>query len=157
MINDADVAEDIVQDQFVYLWENKQRLASVASIKAYLFKSVKNKSINFLKKQYHSNAVGELDKNSVTEPFASIDLLEEAELISLLEKALEGLPVRYRTIFTMKRFGEMTNQEVASNLNISVKTVEAQMTIAMKKLGAYFSENWFLPILFLIGCTILFL
>jgi RNA polymerase sigma-70 factor, ECF subfamily len=159
LVNDADTAEDIVQEQFVYLWENWQRLAPISSIKAYLFKSVKNRSLNYLKKQFYKNGVDKFEYIETpqvkTSPAAS-DLLENQELEILLGRALGNLPLRCRTIFTMKRFAEMSNKEIADNLNISVKTVEAQMTIAMKKLNAFVSVDWCLFVFSLINFHILF-
>jgi RNA polymerase sigma-70 factor, ECF subfamily len=154
LVNDTDTAEDIVQEQFIYLWENWQRLSTISSIKAYLFKAVKNKSLNYLKKQFSKKGIIRLHE-SVEIPQdrmqpSAIELLETKELEELLEKALNSLPLRCRTIFNMKRFAEMSNKEVAESLNISVKTVEAQMTIAIKKLSAYVSSYWSLFVLFLI-------
>jgi RNA polymerase sigma-70 factor, ECF subfamily len=153
LVNDKDVTEDIVQEQFIYLWENRQRLATISSIKAYLFKAVKNKSLNYLKKQFSKKGIIQLNDSvevpqDRTQPSAS-DLLESKELENLLEKALNSLPLRCHTIFNMKRFAEMNNKEVAESLNISIKTVEAQMTIAIKKLSAYLSANWYLLIFLL--------
>jgi len=146
LVNDRETAEDIVQEKFVYLWENRQRLVNIVSIKAYLYKAVRNQSLNFLKKHYPKimdNSIEELseiiqDKGLPT----PMELLESKELENLLEKALESLPVRCRTIFTMKRFAEKSNREIAKSLQISIKTVEAQITIALKKLRAFVSVNW---------------
>lgn len=157
-VNDADVAEDIVQEQFVYLCENWQRLVTISSIKAYLFKSVKNKSLNYLKKQFSKKRIIPLQESveipqDRMQPSAS-DLLENEELEKLLEKAIESLPLRCRTIFNMKRFAEMSNKEIAVSLNISIKTVEAQMTIAIRRLIAFMSINWCLLVFLLIDSTL---
>jgi RNA polymerase sigma-70 factor, ECF subfamily len=158
LVNDADIAEDIVQEQFVYLWENWQRLATIFSIKAYLFKAVKNKSLNYLKKQFSKKSIIPLQE-SVEIPQdrmqpSDSNLLENEELEKLLEKAIESLPLRCRTIFNMKRFAEMSNKEIAVCLNISIKTVEAQMTIAIRKLIAFMSINWCLFVFLLIDTTL---
>ena len=62
--------------------------------------------------------------------------------MAIVERALEKLPERCRIIFVMKRFDGKTNKEIAEFLNISIKTVEAQMTIAIKKMTSYVSVQW---------------
>lgn len=145
-VNDRCVAEDIVQDNFVYLWENRERLYKMDSIKAYLFTAVKNKSLNYLKAKYIKNTLHEIDnyRDSIIDNIdpSALELLECDELEAILEKALNHLPERCRIIFTMKRFGGKTNKEIAESLNISVKTVEAQMTIAIKKLSLFVNAHW---------------
>jgi RNA polymerase sigma-70 factor (ECF subfamily) len=146
LVSDPEAAEDIVQEQFVYIWENRHRLTPIYSIKAYLYKAVKNRSLNHLKKQFNKNKLVRLDEFTETPQTAAFpsasELLESSELETILEKALENLPIRCRTIFTMKKFAELSNKEIAGHLNISVKTVEAQITIAIRKMSAYLSANW---------------
>jgi RNA polymerase sigma-70 factor, ECF subfamily len=158
LVNDANIAEDIVQEQFVYLWENWQRLATIFSIKSYLYKAVKNRSINHLKKQFSENRFLQfhevIDISQERTQASANDLLENEELEKLLEKAIESLPLRCRTIFNMKRFAEMSNKEIAESLDISIKTVEAQMTIAIKKLIAFMSINWCLLVFLLIDTSL---
>ncbi len=153
-VTNKDVAEDIVQGLFIYLWENRERLVTIPSVKSYVFTAAKNRSLNYLRKVY-SEKTGNTDlneqetgmKRSLPNPE---ELLESKELEIILEKGIELLPVKCRTIFTMKRFGDLTNKEVAKKLNISVKTVEAQMTIALRKLTAFLSTHWGLIFLLLI-------
>lgn len=154
-VMDKNAAEDIVQDLFLYLWENWEKMADIASIKSYAYTAVKNRSLSYLKKQF----VGEITENaeytkeSVTDGVlrSPQELIECKELEAILEKALESLPLKCRAIFTMKRFGELSNKEVAENLQISVKTVEAQMTIAIRKLTSFISDHWELILLILIN------
>ena len=154
-VNDHDVAEDIVQDNFVYLWENWTRLAKIDSIKAYMFVAVKNKSINYLQKKYIKNTLHQIEdyRDSMIDnqhPTA-LELLECQELEAILARALSHLPERCRIIFTMKRFAGKSNKEIAKDLDISVKTVEAQMTIAIKKLSAFVNAHWDKPLVILLN------
>jgi RNA polymerase sigma-70 factor (ECF subfamily) len=154
-VNDRDVAEDIVQDNFVYLWENWARLAKIDSVKAYLFAAVKNKSLNYLQKKYVKNTLRQIEDyqdlmSDIQHPTA-LELLECQELEAILEKALNNLPERCRIIFTMKRFAGKSNKEIAKDLDISVKTVEAQMTIAIRKLSAYVNTHWEVPAIILLN------
>lgn len=155
LTGDKEIAEDIVQEKFVYIWEHRQRLERINSLQSYLFTAVKNSSINHLKKQFRRNPdyclgnIAEVHLND-TIPDPS-ELLENKELAILLEKALADLPEKCRIIFTMKKMGEFTNKEIARKLNISVKTVEAQMTIAFKKLMAFVTAHWALIFLIFIN------
>jgi RNA polymerase sigma-70 factor (ECF subfamily) len=154
-VNDRDVAEDIVQDNFVYLWENWARLAKIDSVKAYLFAAVKNKSLNYLQKKYVKNTLHQIEDyqdlmSNIQHPTA-LELLECLELEAILERALNLLPERCRIIFTMKRFAGKSNKEIAKDLDISVKTVEAQMTIAIRKLSAYVNTHWEVPAIILLN------
>jgi RNA polymerase sigma-70 factor, ECF subfamily len=148
---DAENAEDIVQDLFIYLLENWARLSNISSIKSYMFTAAKNQSISYMLKPFSEKK--RIDLSIVRESAPHInpqDIFESKELESIIEKALEALPHKCHTIFTLKRFGEFSNKEIAEKLHISVKTVEAQMTIALKKMYAFISTRWELIILFLI-------
>jgi RNA polymerase sigma-70 factor (ECF subfamily) len=149
-----EVAEDIVQEFFVYLWEHWNRLSTIASIKSYAYTAVKNRSLNCLQKQFSFKkgiATSEMEETEVNSKLPDPqELLESKELEKILEKALEALPARCRTIFLMKRFEEFSNKEVAEKLKISEKTVEAQMTIAIRKITAFVSDRWGLVFLLLI-------
>jgi len=145
-VNDSTVAEDIVQEQFIYVWENRKKLKHSSSLKAYLFKAVKNRSINFLRKQFPRLSDQRLENNADSDIENNLpspqEILENKELTAILEKGLESLPPKCRVIFNMKRFAGKTNREISEDLQISIKTVEAQMTIAIKKLSAFVSNNW---------------
>lgn len=140
LVHNKDIAEDIVQEQFIYLWENREKLEHIESIEAYLYRSVKNKSINHLKYWFSKNTYP-LDtdlietKQNITPPDPS-EILENKELSVIFKKEVEKLPEKCRIIFSLKRFANMTNLEISEKLQISVKTVEAQTTIAIKKLAA---------------------
>jgi len=144
LINNYEAAEDIVQEQFVGLWENWERLNPIESIKGYLFQSVKNRSINYLKNQ---SILIHPDENTLWLNFESklpvaSEMVENKELEKIIDQAIEQLPERCRAIFILKRIDEMSNKEIADQLNISVKTVEAQMTIALKRLYQFISNHW---------------
>ena len=144
-VTEKDEAEDIVQEFFVYLWENWKRLAIISSVRSYAYTSVKNRSLNHLQKQFSGNKGDDCINVQETELNSELpdpqELLQGKELENILEKALEALPLRCRTIFIMKRFGELSNKDVAKKLHISVKTVESQMTIAIRRITAFVSAR----------------
>ena len=151
-VNDSDVAEDIVQEQFIYIWEHRAKLKHTSSIKAYLAKAVKNRSLNYLRDQFSRKTDQQLEVVAKFDAKYELpsEILEIKELEAILEKGIESLPIKCRIIFSMKRFAGMTNREISENLQISIKTVETQMTIALKKLSTFVSKNWSLFTLTLI-------
>ena len=154
-VNDISAAEDIVQDQFVYIWEKGKNLSEYISVRSYLYKAVKNRSINCVKKSLKDKSLKFTGNQQENEIAASLndpaEMLENEEIDIIINKALQSLPKKCRTIFLMRRQSEMSNKEIASELDISVKTVEAQMTIAIKKLTSFISEHWELVFVLLIN------
>jgi RNA polymerase sigma-70 factor (ECF subfamily) len=146
LVNDKETAEDIVQEQFVYIWENRKRLGNIKSLKSYIYKAVRNKSINHLKRRF--SRISEYSTENIAEIYLQgslpdpEEMLKNKELGNILNKAFAQLPEKCRIIFTIKKMGELTNKEIAEKLGISVKTVENQMTIAFKKLIKYISDHW---------------
>lgn len=135
----SEVAEDVVQETFTNLWLNWERLSKIESLKSYLYTSVKNNSVREMKRNYfRTNSLNIEDyEHTVSEAQQTTaqQSMEYDELLLIVEKALERLPKKCRAIFVLKRFDGKTNKEIAELLSISVKTVEAQMTIAIKKLS----------------------
>ena len=146
LVGDKEMAEDIVQEQFIYIWDKRERLGISSSIRSYLFTAVKHRSINYLRKQFLRNSDFCTENFSENELIGTLpdpaNILENKELGEILDQALTNLPEKCRIIFTMKKIGELTNKEIALKLKISVKTVENQMTIAFKKLIGFISEHW---------------
>lgn len=157
-VNDPIAAEDIVQEQFIYLWEHRKQIKKKEGAKSYLYKAVRNRSLTHLKSKYfryvHHEEIDLPALNLVSELPDPGDLLENKELKAMLEEALEALPEKCRIIFTLKKIGELSNREIAEQLTISVKTVEAQMTIAFKKLIQFISSRWTFLLLFFAGMLI---
>jgi RNA polymerase sigma-70 factor (ECF subfamily) len=128
-----EVAEDIVQDVFVYLWNNRKTIEITTSIKAYLYSSVRHGALNWLKRQSVEQAY---------EPEASefVVYMQETEYsdeeLSALESAkrmLNELPERCRAIFLMNRVEGKKYREIAQELNISINTVKSQLLKAYRK------------------------
>jgi RNA polymerase sigma-70 factor (ECF subfamily) len=145
-VKDTATSEEIVQNLFVSIWENRNNLNIQISVRAFLYTSVKNKALNYLRNEKtrkgHENEFAHEQALKVEQ---MIDLCEHEELQQLIKEAIEDLPTQCRTIFEMSRLQNLTYNEIASQLNISPKTVEAQMSIALKKLRSKLSP--FLSIL----------
>ncbi|MDP2338303.1 MAG: RNA polymerase sigma-70 factor [Bacteroidota bacterium] len=134
---DFDLSRSIVQQVFVDLWIKRDKLL-VSSLQSYLYHSVHNAALDVLKhKKVEARYLSSLDKS---EPEEMTDLMEEAELADRINRAIQNLPEKCREIFLLCRFEELKYSEIATRLNISVKTVEMQIGIAMKKLRKELSD-----------------
>ena len=142
IINDKIGAEDIVQEVFIKVWETKDKINITTTIEGYLIKSVTNTSLNYLKKHkkvVFEDAVSKLSK--VSSDIKTDQKINYEELHKIVYEALDKLPPKCRTIFVLSRFEEMKNKEIAEHLDISVKTVENQMSIAIDKLQNNLKES----------------
>ena len=148
IIRDEDNAEEIVQNVFFKLWEKKEQIEEITSLKAYLYRAVYNDSLNLLKHTKVRAAYETYVKSGAGEGGTAIDTLSTKELQAKIDKALNELPEQCRTIFQMSRFEELKYREIAEQLNLSVKTVENQMGKALKVLREKLADC--LPVLFII-------
>ncbi len=130
-------AEEIVADVFTNLWKNRATAADMADIQLYLYVSVKNNCIHYLKKhqkqQWQSFETLELEQDWY---YQEPDRLEVKELESKIRTAVASLPPRARLIFQLAKEDKLPYKHIADLLGISVKTVDNQLAIALKKLSA---------------------
>ena len=136
-VNNMPMAEEITADVFTHLWEKGHEISFSTSISSYLFKMVQNRCLNYLKRQKIENLyVNYLEKNNLLDEVCNtVELgFEEKELSNQINAAINSLPEKCREIFVMSRFSDMKYREIAGKLNISPKTVERQMSIALEKL-----------------------
>lgn len=147
-------AENIVQDVFAELWINRELIPSHSNIFSFLFTSVKNKSIDLLRR----NTVSEKARNIIqAEHLLLLEMKlhslehfddsfsERTDVESLIKNAIDSLPERCRQIFVLNKIEGIKQKQIAENLNISIHTVESQMSIASKRLRALLKE--LLPLL----------
>ncbi|WP_430810463.1 MULTISPECIES: RNA polymerase sigma-70 factor [unclassified Carboxylicivirga] len=140
-VNSDAEAENLVQETFLALWTNKENLSCVntASIKSWLYTSLKNKCINHLERENTKRHYTEyqIRQNQIhIEVLDQLDLSDVAfdEIQHLLKKSLEQMPSQCRKVFELSRFQGLRNKAIAKQLNISVKAVEANITRALKLL-----------------------
>lgn len=128
-------SEEIVQDLFVKIWEKRDSMEINTSLKAYLYRSVQNYALNFLSKKKTQERYMMIQSRQLNDDFGieKNELVEE-ELRVLLKHAILQLPEKRRRIFELSRFEGMKYSRIAEKLSISVKTVESQMTKALKYL-----------------------
>ena len=135
--HDLDTAREVVQNLFVYLWENRKTVGIEQSVKSYLTSAVKRNSIRLMQQQHRKLSIDTLPEDSFIDE-ALVDSLELEELYKQLLEAIEQLPPQCKKIFRMSRFEEKKYAEIALELNLSIKTVEAQMGKALKILRESF-------------------
>ena len=134
VIPDANLVEDLSQEVFYELWKKREKINIQISIKAYLRRAARNKALNYIRDQRLK--FEELDEtpNSLTTNTHSNHDLEKEELEALIEKTIDNLPERCRIVFTLSRYENMTYTQIATELNIAPKTVENQISKALKLL-----------------------
>lgn len=132
----SEEAEEIVSDVFMALWQNRHKLPTILNLKGYLYTSVRNRAYNFIRDHYkiEQSALLEQNYNLVDQYVDPEHLYLSQELYEKIEAAIQALPDRCRQIFIMVREERKSYKEVAEKLSISPKTVENQMSIALKKL-----------------------
>jgi RNA polymerase sigma-70 factor, ECF subfamily len=134
LIKDHDDAEEIVQDLFFRLWQDKEKLNIESSLNGYLFRSVHNRCLHFIEhnKVVDRHAEEMLSRQTETQESPE-DILHYKELQSRIARILERLPERCGQIFYMSRFEGLKYNEIAEKLSVSVKTVESNMGRALKE------------------------
>ena len=133
-----DVAEEIVSDTFMKIWENRERLEINTSIKAYLFNAVCNNSLNYLRKLKSKNNIVEYFKETISENFGFESIAEDIDEQSLImenmgqkiEEAVSRLPEQQQKVFRLRRFEGKKTKEVAEMMGLSVKTIEMHLSKA---------------------------
>jgi len=132
---DRTEAEEIVQDFFVRFWQRHQLVSLTDSLKSYLFLSVKNGSLNYLKhKKVEEKYIRQMTELSNQHLVYDPDLYLSSELQEKVKNAIDLLPERCREIFIMSRIRGLKNEEIADDLHISKRTVETQISKALKVL-----------------------
>jgi RNA polymerase sigma-70 factor, ECF subfamily len=146
-LNDKDAVEDLVQDFFVYLWMEGPRLQILHSLKSYLFSSIRNRCLDIQKHQsvHERYKKHYLNSANVSDNISDYHLVE-SELNVLIMRSMDKLPPRCREIFNLSRVQGLSNQQISEQLNLSKRTVELQISNALKNLRLELSD--YLPILF---------
>jgi RNA polymerase sigma-70 factor (ECF subfamily) len=132
-VKDHDTAREIVQDAFVNLWEKRQSIDTDKSPKSYLSTTVRNRCFNYLRdhKKFDRQLIEFEGLDSYTNHFDQDHLVTD-ELKRKIEAVTASLPKKCRKVFLLNRMEHMKYQEIADHLGISIKTVEAQMSKALK-------------------------
>lgn len=136
LLRDQGACMDIIQDIFAWLWEKREQL-DIQAVPSYLRSAVRFKVANYIRSsKVREEFYRELAGLSLPETPGPQDFMELSDLKSIIGQVIRSLPEKCREIFLLSRDGQLTNQQIADLLNISIKTVEAQKTIALKRIRA---------------------
>lgn len=130
---DEDLAKDVIQNVFTRLFASRENITVEENLRGYLLGAVRNECLNLIKKEnrlreHQQELAATIDDRSFS------DALEQAESENRIYKAIRELPPQCQKIFTMSRLEERKNQEIAEELGISIRTVETQISNALKAL-----------------------
>jgi len=132
------ISEAVVSDVFFNLWKNRTKLSNIKNLEAYLYKATKNCSLHYLEKRPKGCQVdiNLLAEEILIELNTPEEVIIQKELQLVVKKAIEDLPERCRLIFKLVREDKLKYKQIAEILDISIKTIDAQMAIAVKRIGA---------------------
>lgn len=134
LLRDEEACMDIVQDIFAWLWEKRHQL-DIQAVPSYLRTAVRFKVANYIRSgKIRESFYADLSGLNTETPAGSQELLELNDLKTIIREAVNCLPEKCREIFLLSRDGQLSNQQIADLLGISIKTVEAQKTIALKRI-----------------------
>jgi len=144
---DVNLAKDVAQEVFLELWKKREKLVIKSSLKSYLHRAMINRTFNQLKARKHQYQEPERLPDQPTHAHADLQL-EASDLQQLIQKSIDGLPEKCRIVFTLCRLEGLSHKAIAEQLGISPKTVENQMTKALRVLRdavkPYLSEGMML-------------
>lgn len=151
-IHNEEVAYDLVQDAFLNLWRNFANLTNQKAAKSYLFTSVRNNCLNHLSKQTvqkrYTDESLQLKKEEINDYSTTYSSLIEKEIEEKLSKAINTLPKKYQVPFRLSRFDSLSNKEIASTLNLPLRTVETRIYRALKQIKLELKDYLLLFLLF---------
>ncbi|WP_303921274.1 RNA polymerase sigma-70 factor [Draconibacterium sediminis] len=138
-IPDREEAKNIAQQAFVKLWTNREEVNSINGIRAFLYTAAKTECLNYLRHEkyklnYQKSTLENREKllnQEILESF-KFDRLEYMELEEMIQNALDKLPEKCRQVFVKSRFEYKKNREIADELGIALKSVESNITRALK-------------------------
>lgn len=139
LVHNTEDAEEIVSDVFFKLWNNKKNITILSSVKGYLIKAVHNTAINFLQSKKNKDSIQNIriapDNELITwNRDYPLGQLYEKEIIEILNRGIQSLPKGCRDIFLLSRNDDLSYEDIAKKMNISVNTVKSQMKIALSRL-----------------------
>jgi len=141
-------AEEVVQEVFIKIWNNREELSVQKSFESYLFTIAKNGILNMIRKSKSEQAYLQYAKLHPEKNVLLDDELNFRELEKAYQAAIEKLSPRRKVIFLLSREQSLSNAEIAEKMNISVKTVENQMTSALSEIRKHLSSLGFSGIIF---------
>ena len=155
-VNNYEISKELTQDVFLSLWERRFEIEP-NNLKSYIYTIARNKSLNYLKHQIavnkHKNSLTTITNklNLIALQSDSMDSIFISELQIKLKDVIENLPDKCKQIFKLSRYENLKNKEIAQKLDVSLKTVEAQITKALKILKSELYEYSEIISIFFLG------
>lgn len=144
-----DRIDDILQEVFVKIWQNRKKLSSSATFNSFIFTITRNLLLNELRGYLNSEKVKEeIEKHSIAQEYSSMEQIEYADLKEKVDKIISNLPERQREIFILSRIEGLSHKEIAEKLGIKTKTVEFHITKSVRYLKDKLSELGILSLLY---------
>jgi RNA polymerase sigma-70 factor (ECF subfamily) len=131
------IAEEIVSDAFIMIWEKRKNLLEIENLRLYLFISVKNAAIRKLQQEKKRNiklSLDDFDVEFISDYSTPEEIMQSAETEKTIHEVIQHLPPRCKLIFKLAKEDHLKYKEISSLLNISIKTIDAQLSIALKKI-----------------------
>jgi RNA polymerase sigma-70 factor (family 1) len=138
IVKSKESAEEVVSDIFIKIWEKREALEKISNLKVYLYVATRNIAFDYADKQKRSatNSIDEFQVEFQSRYFDPEQLLITTDMMTLIEGEIDKLPPRCKIIFKLVKEDNLKYKEVAEILDISVKTVENQLAIALHKIGS---------------------
>ena len=136
-VDDRQSAEEIVSDVMMKIWEKRKGLPSISNLRVYLYISTKNTALNYLAKQKKVEIVS-IEYLNLDFPSNTLNpeqLMISAEMMRRINNAINSLPPRCKLVFKLVKEDGLPYKEVADILDISIKTIDSQLAIAMRKIS----------------------
>jgi RNA polymerase sigma-70 factor (ECF subfamily) len=143
LTRNKEVAEELVEDVFIKFWKNRKNAENIRNVKVYLYTATKNTCLNYLSSKAQENITQPFDAITIelANPLSPDQILIYRETYTKIKTAIETLPPRCKMIFKLIREDGLKYKEVAEILNLSASTIEAQMTIAIRRIAFIIQED----------------
>ena len=148
-IDDREKSQEFVLDIFTYIWEKREPFEIRYQLKSYLFQAGRNKAFTYIKNRKITIYLEDILISESTDD--TVTILELEELSELIEEAVSILPGKCREIFINSRQHDKTNKEIAAQFELTEKTIENQITIAIKKIKTHLKRYHYLVLIFLLN------
>jgi RNA polymerase sigma-70 factor (family 1) len=138
IIKNKELSEEIVSDVFIKIWQNRADIGKIENFKLYLYISTKNTSLNYLSRHFRKDIISieEMSLNISVSAYNPEQLMITSEAVKKINHEIQKLPPRCKLIFKLVKEDRLRYNDIARLLNISVKTIDNQMAIALKKISA---------------------
>lgn len=142
LLKSQNVAEDICQDIFFNIWENRCYLKSNTSFSSFLFSMARNRIINYLRDEScHKRILDNLYEQAIDYDNSTKNTILANDLAEHMKRAIQLLSTRQREVFELSRNSLLTNKEISDQLNISISTVQDHLSASLRILRSYFKKE----------------